>query len=193
MLSLRESFFVSIASAILFAAGPQIAPDHSQADSPVPKECAGADFAKLGRPVIFRVDGGLSYGLSAGSGKITFGNPVLLYFWIINTSNKAMGQSLCALDLLPSHGLTILDAAGQRVLSRREREGDRLGNPPCLRERLLEVSAHNCGPLSKIDLAELYVLPPGQYVVRFLDGSRLAAKFTPAGSADGVSITIEPK
>src|SRR6185369_11478580 len=107
MLSLRESFFVSIASAILFAAGPQIAPDHSQADSSIPKECAGADFAKLGRFVIFWVDGGLSYGLSVGFGKITFGNFVLFYFWIINISNKAMGQSLCALDLLSSYGLTI--------------------------------------------------------------------------------------
>ena len=171
---------------------------HDSGKDSVPKECAGADFATFGRPVMFHAYDGLLYGLSTNTERTELGEPVPLSFWIVNTSAYPVVLSSCALDSVWKFGLEIHDASRRIPTMREERDmqttGTTIVNPPCLRNVAVPVLAHSCvPPRSAVDLAWLYTLPAGRYTVSFRDGSLLATKFTPVGNAAGVVITIEPK
>jgi hypothetical protein len=201
LLTVLSTILIVITSASSNVAGlrrESPASKHDSGKDSVPKECAGADFATFGRPVMFHAYDGLLYGLSMNTERTKLGEPVPLSFWIVNTSAKTVVLSSCALDSVWKFGLEIHDASGRIPTMREEGDmqtrGTTILNPPCLRNVAVPVPAHSCvPPRSAVDLAWLYTLPAGRYTVSFRDGSLLAAKFTPAGTAAGVLITIEPK
>ena len=154
-------------------------------ESPVPPNCAKADFSKLGRPMML----GVQFGLSVGPEKIIYGKPVMLHLWIDNQANQEVSVMTCmTLDLFWAEAFDLYDAYGHRLVKKSEQENGKQkttsldvrgpnqvcsGSWMCNRNFGIPIPAHTCtnGSAYELpydfnrDLLAAYDLPPGTYYV----------------------------
>jgi hypothetical protein len=104
----------------------------SEAKNPIadlPKDCAKADFSKLGRPVTVQEEEGMAFALSTAPASVSFGDPVPLNLWIDNQTDKQASVWSCmTLDFFWAEGFDVYDAYGHRLLrknGRKNRQGSR--------------------------------------------------------------------
>jgi hypothetical protein len=159
---------------------------------PVPQECAGADFEKLGRPLMF--DFGI--GVSVGTKSVVYGNRVPFYIWIVNQGDEPRFTSSCNIEWFVREAFDIFDAKGNRVRSVDEHTNPQLEDawktnpqnhrPPtcpfdyeCTANMKVRIAPHSCAKSERGNLADSYVLKPGDYFIsarEILDCSNLARR-----------------
>ncbi|HVG90475.1 MAG TPA: hypothetical protein VNB54_03200 [Alphaproteobacteria bacterium] len=179
--------------------------EKQNAQTPLPRECGDADLTKLGRPLMFKERDGVLFGLSAGTKRIVYGNQVPLYLWIVNQSDKPQSFSTCEdISQFWAYGFDVYDAHAHRVLKLSEQQGQQQRRTAnlcnmvliCTANITFDVPAHTCSkPEQAYNLAELYVLTPGDYVVApssRLDCTNQASTALPAKAPRGLVISIEP-
>ena len=180
--------------------------EKKNAPTPLPRECRGADLTKLGRPLMFKQRDGVLFGLSAGTRRIVYGNQVPIYLWIVNQSNKPQSFSSCEdIGGFWDHGFDVYDAHAHRVLKLSEQKGPQqhvtanLCNivSVCTANMVFSVPEHTCSkPEQAYNLAESYVLTPGEYVLAprsqldCTDPTRIAL---PTKEPPGLVISVEPQ
>jgi hypothetical protein len=165
--------------------------DRNYDELPVPQECAGADFERFGRPLMF--NNGI--GLSVGTKQFVHGDRIPLYTWVVNESDKPRFIMTCNIDWFTREAFDLFDANGDRVLSIREQQSSRhraetnpqSHRPPicpftynCSANARIKIAPHVCTPEPGLNLADSYVLTPGDYVLsarEILDCSRRQGRF----------------
>ena len=180
----REGKFYGDAMSVAFAKSVA-----KRKDTPLPAQCARANFATLGRPMMREpFSSGLQSGLSVADEKIELEKPAVLHLWIDNPSDTEVAVSTCMdLDYFWAAGFDLYDAAGHRVLRKKMWEPERKpsagaeekpnqlceGSWFCARNFAIRIPAHTCfngeadpkGYDFNRDLAMYYDLPLGTYYV----------------------------
>jgi hypothetical protein len=186
----------------------------------LPKQCAAADFTKLGRPIIVKQDNDLTFALSVLPATIPSGEPIPLHLWIDNSSDREASVMTCStLDFFWANGFDVYDAYGHRLLKKNELKNrqtlglpsnqapntDCLGMRGCGREFAIPIPPHTCTNESAYqpaydftrNLGDSYDLSPGIYYIvpaAPFDQNACrpsAPRLDPATLRDKLRITIE--
>jgi len=160
---------------------------YSAEQDELPQECATADFTKTGRPVMFPTHDGLSMGLSTPHRTFLVNDPVLIYVWVNNQTDRE--KVLMSCSMWWDWGISVYNSSWQAVKTRGEQDPKIVNMPICGRNLELFIQPHSCGPLQdmgdvKIDLGKDRTLPSGSY---FVTEKRLPR------STRGLSITVVDK
>jgi hypothetical protein len=145
----------------------------------LPGVCGNVDFTATGRPIVFPFKTDVSIGLSAPSRSVRSGAPLTLIVWAINETETEQYLISCTDVDRWVWGLGVYDSTSRRLESRRETKLKatssgklRLELSKCYRNFALPIPPRSCKPLidnnhaASIDLARLYELPAGRYLVR---------------------------
>jgi hypothetical protein len=186
----------------------------------LPKQCAAADFTKLGRPVIIEQGKEMAFGLSVLPATILSGEPVPLHLWIDNPTDREASVMTCStLDFFWAEGFDVYDAYGHRLLKKNELKNlqtpglpsnqvpnkDCRGGWGCGRNFAIPIPPRTCanGNAYQLpydfnrNLADYYDLSPGvYYIVPAAPFDQLGCRVTvpwldPANLRDKLRVTIE--
>jgi hypothetical protein len=144
----------------------------------ISSECNRPELLAHGQP--HPIDGthAPEYALSMEQHQFVRDEPIPLYLWTINSSNKAIEFGGCTEPAyLKAGGFVLNDGYGHRVLNKRQIASDKQckADPSRYYDPLVctaivswSLPAHTClsGP---IDLAKTYELPPGEYTISTRD------------------------
>jgi hypothetical protein len=144
---------------------------HSTDEQPLPAECVNADSKSTGRPIMFPARDGLSFGISTPHTTLVVDDPVLIYVWVNNQTDKEKVLGSCTMWW--GWGVTVYDSQWHEIKTHTEQEQERRGEQPvpiCTRNVALRIPPHSCGLLRDIrdvsvDLREDRDLPAGEYFV----------------------------
>lgn len=140
-------------------------------------DCDKPELLAHGQPVMMFVGAHLGMGVSISKSTAhQVGQPVTLNVWVDNQADTPVGVMTCeTLDLFKSRGFEIFDTDGHRILSTEDaRTCSTDPAPPdiwvCHRNFPISIPAHTCVTRDdydfRINLADSYDLPPGEYTIR---------------------------
>jgi hypothetical protein len=144
----------------------------------IPVECNKPELLAHGRPYPIEGTREPAYSFSMPEREFTRGDPMPLYIWTVNTSDKAIERSVCSYPaFLKAGGFVLYDAYGHRILNNRQVASDKeCKADPAGYRSLLGCSGASAPPIpphscanSPIDLNKTYELPPGEYTLSTRD------------------------
>jgi hypothetical protein len=181
------------------------------AAAPLPSECTADVSADTGRPVMFRSERGLIWGLSTKS--VPYGETIPMLLWVCNTTDRPLPVMTCGdIDRFWLEGFDVFDTSGQRVVSLREENEKKIRESGgftegggclsfCTRNFPIDIP-----PYSSVhatfsnpnydfvrDLRTYYSLPPGRYFIVPSERGRDCepSRRTLPGPKNGLLVVVE--
>jgi hypothetical protein len=122
----------------------------------VPSQCEDYIFElESGIPVFFELKERVKYGVSLPSTHMLDEFPISLYLWVDNESDRDLSIESCSLARL----LNIRSKTGNVPVEQAN------SNQACSVNIMIKVPAHKCGAIAKLNLDQLYRLPPDVYTI----------------------------
>jgi hypothetical protein len=150
------------------------APGGAASKASIPLECDKPELLAHGQPHLIEGTHDPQYALSMVQHQFVSDEPITLYQWMINSSDRAITISGCGVGSAQGRaGFVLYDAYGHRVLNHRqvaseqkckESGAETLDSLICTSMALFTVQAHTCTSTPG-DLTQMYELPPGEYTI----------------------------